>query len=370
MKTQIESSRKIDRRPNGMQNKINMQLRHEICNGIYATGSRLPSRAELIKYFRTSPTTIQQAFNKLTEDNFIISKGKRGTFVTNHPPCFSKYAIVFPFNIHLKKYDGTFYQILGKLAERKRRDDGAEFSLYMGLDGHTDLPDYERLLLDMRSLRLSGIIFASSPHNLENSPLFEEILARKDLPKVAFMSEAIYPSIQTISIDSDVFLKKSLKLFQSRGCRRLAILGAVSEGNETIYRESELPFKAKQMGMELNSEWIQVVHSNLASRIRQLVHLLLQGPSDRRPDALLILDSIFVEEALKGIKELGLELSKDITVVGHCNFPEPPEVKGPMTFMGYNIELFLDTCLEMMKKQKKGSLNMPLTFIPLKKQDN
>lgn len=358
--------------PNGRQNAINLRLRHDILEGIFPPGSRLPTKIELQKEYHTTSATVQNALHKMKADGFTRSEGKRGTFVADYPPCHSRYAIVFPRNINLEKNTSTFWQVLARLASQKKREDGVDFSLYMGLNGHVDEPDYKRLLQDLHLKNLAGIIFASPVHLIEKTPLFKEIIARKNLPKVAFVHKSSYPEIPSISTDPDDLLMQSLNLFQSRKCRRLAVLGALSgtEGAETLRRETELPTEAKRKGMELRPEWIQCLPHTLSSRARLLTQLLLQGERGKRPDALLILDSSLVESAMTGIEDLGLDPAKDITVVGHCNFPEPPNTKTPITFIGFNVEMFLDTCLKLMNKQRKGSLNPPMTLIPFEVRES
>ncbi len=366
MKSKAVKQKKGNGFPNGRQNAINERLRRDVLEGVRLPGSRLPTRIELQKKYRTTPVTVQRALDKMEADGFIRSEGRRGTFISSNPPCLSRYAIVFPFHIFSEKQAGTFWQVLGRLATSRKMEDGKEFSLYMGLNGHIDEPDYKRLYQDLQSYRLAGIIFASGLHLFSNTPLYKEIFAQKGLPKVAFMSEAAYPTIPALTIDPDDFLRKALDLFQSRGCRRLAIVGTMSgEGDtETFHREPELPAEAERRGMELRPEWVQVMHYRLASRTRQLMRLMFQGPRNSRPDALLIWDSSLVPAATQGISELGLT-SKDITVVGHCNFPEAPKSMVPITFVGFNVNVFLDTCMNIMRRRKEGLSNLNLTMIPL-----
>jgi hypothetical protein len=330
MKSKARKQKKGNGSPNGRQNAINERLRRDVMECVRLPGSRLPTRVELQKKYRTTPVTVQRALDKMEADGFIRSDGRRGTFIASNPPCLSRYAIVFPFHIFSEKQAGTFWQVLGRLATSRKMEDGTEFSLYMGLNGHVDEPDYRRLFQDLQSFRLAGIIFASGLHLIGNTPLFKEIFVHKEIPKVAFMSEAVYPTIPAISVDPEDFIRKALDLFKRRGCRRLAILGTMSgEGDtETFYREAELPAEAERRGMEL------------------------------RP----------VPAVTQGISELGLT-SEDITVVGHCNFPEVPRSMVPITFVGFNVNVFLDTCMNIMHRRREGLSNLNITMIPLETKE-
>ena len=70
-------------------------MRQEIVSGTRLPGSRLPTRLQMIEELQASPGTVQRALDRLIQDGFIESRGKRGTFVTNHPPHLYQYGVAF-----------------------------------------------------------------------------------------------------------------------------------------------------------------------------------------------------------------------------------------------------------------------------------
>ncbi len=361
-----ETHRKQGKRgPNGLQDEINLRIRREISEGRCKPGSRLPFRAELEKTYRTTPVTIQKAFDKLAEEGFIRSEGKRGTFVTSHPPCLSNYAIAYPFHLDGRTPDISFFSVLANLAKSGRYAPDRKFTLYFGLNGHVDEPDYKRLQEDVQDMRLAGIIFASAPFQIAQTPLFKEIMGRKDLSKIAFMSAHAYPKIPAVTNDYDDSMRKSLDYLKKQRCRRLAILhNAHGKGSDVIHRsKQEMIDEAAKCGMTVKPWWIQGIHPDVAHCARGLVQLLFQGPKTERPDALMIMDDSLVESATNGIADAGLASPRDIHVVGFCNFPEPPPAAVPVKFIGMNVLTFLDTCLESLDRQRDGKKVRPLTVI-------
>jgi DNA-binding LacI/PurR family transcriptional regulator len=223
------------------------------------------------------------------------------------------------------------------------------------LNGHTDEPDYRRLLHDVRTHKLAGILFASSPHLLLKTPLYAEIMARTELSKVAWMSRAAYPDMPIVASSDPDYLRRALDFFRTQGCRRLAVIGtAHMDGGGLMPHETELAAEAARHGLEVRPYWVQAMHASLASRTRPLAQLLMQGASDERPDALLILDDSLVEAATAGVADAGLTGTDDVTILGHANFPEPPFSAVPITRLGFDVEDVLAKCLDVMDRQRRG----------------
>jgi GntR family transcriptional regulator len=57
-------------------------LREKIMSGMFASGARLPTEAELIRLYGVGRVTVRQALAALTKDGLIERKRRRGTFVT------------------------------------------------------------------------------------------------------------------------------------------------------------------------------------------------------------------------------------------------------------------------------------------------
>lgn len=352
--------------PTGLQDEINRQFRSDVRRGVYLPGTRLPARAELQKLYQTTPVTIQRAFDKLKEDGFIRSEGQRGTFVADCPPCLANYAVVFPYHFKSQHPELNFWRVLALEAKRKSKSSDNSFTIYTDLNGHIDEPDYIKLSEDVKAERLAGIIFASSPHLLAKTPLFEDIMARTELPKVAFMGISRFPGIPVVSNSLEDSLCMVLNFFRNNGRHNLGVITAMSgiEGDGKINHEDLLISESEKRGIKLLPQHLQVMHSSLASRARALTQLLLKGAAAERPDALLIMDDSLVEAVSKGIVDCGLTNPDDLLVVGYSNFPEMPVSSVPISRYGFDVSVFLETCLNIMAKQHKGEAVPPKTLIP------
>ena len=71
-------------------------IRTQIVSGKFSPGSRLPTRAALVKRYRTTPVTVQRVFDTLAKEGFIVARGRAGTFVAEQPPHLANYVLFFP----------------------------------------------------------------------------------------------------------------------------------------------------------------------------------------------------------------------------------------------------------------------------------
>ena len=341
--------------PNGKQTKISLKIRRDIRNGIYAPGEKLPPRTELEQEYASSTVTVQKAFDKLKEDGYIYSDGPKGTFVAKNPPCFSNYAIVFPH--HLKEYDEkvSFYGELKELSQSIKKSD-CYFTIYTGLNGHVDELDYVRLCDDVKADRLAGIIFATDPSLIQETPLFKKIINNKYLPKVAFMGRPVYPEIPTIKqVDQ---ITKIFDFLEKNKVERLAVItyqqDVVDHNHFSTYHEEEIFRLAKARNIDLPKYNFQVRHPALAVRTRDLSHLLLKGEAKDRPQALWIANDSLVEGATKGIVDAGLKVPEDLIVISHCNFPKKSKSFVNTYWYGLDVNDFINLALDILNRQTRG----------------
>lgn len=366
MTTHKQAAGKTRRGPNGQQARINLRLRQEICNGVYAPGSRLPTRTELQKRYGAAPVTIQNVFDALTAAGFVRSAGQSGTFVADYPPCLANYAIVFPGHFDSLHLEVSFWRVLANLAESGHYAPQRRFTVYTDLNGYTDSPGYVRLAEDIQAQQVAGIIFASNPYPIATTPLFAAIMSRPALPKVAFMGGPGFPGLPAVSTNHEDSLCLVFNYLQNRGVRRLAVLTILlGQGKfDDFPYEANLYAEAGKRGIQLLPRHVQIMHPLVFPRARPLTQLLLHGRPDERPDGMLILDDSLVEHATQGIAEAGLRPPEDLTVVAYGNFPEPPKSAVPVVFFGLDVSAVFDRFLDILDRQRAGKPCQPLTVIP------
>lgn len=355
--------------PNGKQQEICSQIREDIKRGNYKPGDRLPCRDELRDFYCAGPVTIQRAFDKLKEDGFIVSLGKRGTFVAEHPPCFCNYAIVFPHDFSNKSPKVNFYRILADLAKNDTRREDCYFTVYDKVTGHADDPSYIRLYDDIMRDCIAGVIFIVSVAKLKHTPLYKEVCSRKNLMKVALNGAYdIDEEIPRISFQNNGVIEKIFDFLEMKKVKKLAVISAlIGDGSDfKVPNEDYIFSEAAKRGIELRRSNFQVRYPDLAPRTRELAELLFSGKAEDCPDGLWIMTDSLVKAATQGILDAGIKVPDDLTVISHCNFPMQPDAKVATSWYGVDILNFIDKALEIMHKNRSGDKVGLSTFVPIR----
>ena len=154
------------------QNAILAALRGEILAGALAPGQRLPTRSNLIARFGASSVTVQHVLDTLIADGFVEPRGRSGTFVADHPPHLHHYGLVIAGTLAERARWPHFWNALEGEAQRLFGEGPGSMTVYYGIASRDEL-HYPRLLHDVQARRLAGLVFATNPHWLHNTPVLD-----------------------------------------------------------------------------------------------------------------------------------------------------------------------------------------------------
>lgn len=337
-------------------------LRGRILSGEFEPGTRLPTRRELGTEFRASPLTIQHALDRLTSHGFVESRGRHGTFVSAHPPHLSSYAIIFP-NVPDAGGRRRFWSHLLHEAVNVRRSRPCRIAFYFGLDGQADNPDYQKLLREVRSGRVAGVIFMEPPENFRDSPLLDE----PGLGRVAIMPAhhmAAYPGVAAVDINWEMFVAKGLDYLRGLGRSRIAALFASGDGPPAP-GELELIGQLRSAGLEANPSWMfGIAVPAGAGWARRWAALLASTPAASRPDGLIVGDDRLLDAALAGVTDAGVAVGRELDVAVHGELSDPAPLGMPLRRIGFDTQQVLDACLGEIDRQRREKAPPVLVLVP------
>lgn len=75
--------------PTPIWNQIEEQVRHQVASGALRPGDALPSVRDLAREQRINPNTVAKAYQRLVEEEILVSRRGEGTFVAQDPPTMS-----------------------------------------------------------------------------------------------------------------------------------------------------------------------------------------------------------------------------------------------------------------------------------------
>lgn len=336
-------------------------LRDRIVNGAWAAGMRIPNREDIQEEFGGGSATIQKAINVLLHDGFLVARGRAGTYVVEHPPHLTRYALVYQTRRQTDSFtiwSTAWSAMLGCLPELKRGTH-RRFDICEGIDGHADVEDYQRLLRDIDARRLAGVIFGEMPTRLEETPLLADSLR---VPRAAFMSVPIH-GIPVVTIDNDSWINTALTRLREQGRKRVAVLYTLTTNRHIDNFRTKAMAAIAAHGLETRNSWVVPSHPLTPMTMRAVTQLIMQSSAGERPDAFVIQDDHLVEEATLGLHEAGVSAASGLEVIALCNFPILPRQHVPVTFLGYEAGEVMSKLVDLIDKQRRGETVAPMTFV-------
>ncbi|MBA3936034.1 MAG: GntR family transcriptional regulator [Planctomycetes bacterium] len=326
------------------QNAILDALRGEILAGVIRPGQRLPTRTELVARFGASSVTIQRALDTLIADGVVQPHGRSGTFVVDHPPHLVHFGLVIAESSAVRERWPHFWRVLADRASQLFGSGPRRMTVYTGTAAR-DERQYPQLLRDVQSRRLAGLIFASDPYHVINSP----VLDLPGLPRVAIGQHAGSTLASVVGLDAQAIFDLAVRRFAALGRKRVALL--TLPGIEPRHREHFLASLAG-LGLETRPEWLQAAVIDYPYWAEHVTRLLFRPGQGQLPDALLITDDNLVGPATAGLAALGLRCPADLEVIAHANFPGATASALPITRLGFDADELLRLCVADLDRQR------------------
>jgi len=326
--------------------RIASSVRDRIVRRELLPGSRLPPRTEFERQFDASSVTVQQAFGQLIREGFVQVRPKRGTFVAEQPPHLSRYAVVFCQCPSEDGFWSRYFATINQVALSMREQFDLDVQTFYGVNRHDESDDFARLLRQVRNHRFAGLIFATPPFHLAETP----VLTEPGLPRVGIMDSPL-PGVAAVQLDQPSVVEAALDHLQQRGRSKIALL-ASGQGAFTGDRLGHLNRELDRRGMQTRPFWLQAIDPHQPEAVRNGVHLLMR--CQERPDGLVILDDNLEEHAAAGLMAAGVSVPEDLEVVAHCNFPSATYPTLPLRRVGFDLRDVLMAALRLIDRQRAG----------------
>lgn len=338
------------------QDEIIWRLKEQILRGSLKPGQRLPTRSDLHKALGASSVTLQRAFDRLVAEGFVVPRGKRGTFVADHPPHLGRYAVAMAVPRSMV-FRNLFYSTISSVAAALSAELPLDLPVFTSIDASERSEGSRTLLQAVEAMALAGLIFVGRPEVPDNSPL----ITTEALPRVTLnhYSEQV-PHFVDLG-GAEGFAKKAVKHLAERGRRRLALI--VTGGNEPE-RIQAFEQAVLKNSAETHRYWIHAVHPEHAVWADNLVHLIYRDRRESVPDGLVIADDNLVEHACAGLIQAGMRVPEEVEVVAHCNFPYSGSGVLPVTRLGYDIRATLLKAVDVLDRQRRAQDGPTKVTIP------
>ena len=325
------------------ETRVVEELRRRIASRELRPGSRLPTYERLELDCGASRMTLQRAVARLKRDGFVTSVERTGLFVSDFPPCFSRYGILIPSHERFSRFWRCFIEAANAMAELSP---ARSFSVFRNLDDtHHSSEEWRRMREEVRDCRLAGII---SLFGLEGFCSDMDFFRSLSIPLV---TAGFYDGFSAgISFDYPMFVEKAMAHFKAKGRRKVAV---ISKGQtQSPILDGMDAFLATHGWFHSPFHWrMPIDNPAVANHITQL---LLSLPAKERPDALLIADDHLIEYAAKGIVACGVRVPQDLEVIAHCNWREVVPCPLAIRYLGYDTNSVLLAALNTIDSLNSG----------------
>lgn len=334
------------------------QLRRSILSGDLSPGARMPTRREVEQSFDASRMTIQQAFDRLVHDGFIVTRGAAGTFVADNPPHICNYALAFYNHPAGSEYErfSRFSQALNAAANDYTDTDGRTITAFYNCNGLRESADYCQLMKDLHAQRVAGIIFAFPLSLLPDSPL----VTAPGLPRVGIAGGDKF-GIPCVNPDHNDVLRRAVAHLAGRGKQRIA---TIDHEQSLINRKNTLFEAMNAHGLPVVPYWHQYQNHLYAETTYNSAYLLFNPQQTEHPDALIVADDNLAAAAVAGVAAAGVRVPEEVEIVVHCNWPLPPKTVLPVTRIGFDTAQLLDAYIRNLDAQRAGVTPPGMTLIP------
>jgi DNA-binding LacI/PurR family transcriptional regulator len=319
----------------GKSGRIADQLRGRIVKGQWTPGTRLPTRIELEQQFATSAATVQKALDLLKRDQFIVPRGRQGTFVADRLPHRHRIGVVFPVDPDRSPTWSRMYAAIDDEARQMIHSGRRDLRIYYGVkdpesDGH------RRLVRDVAQDRLAGVFIVGMGLGVfEHTPVLGHPYLR-----IAALTSQSRPGVMQVAIGH--ILPAAVDRLAEAGRRRLALIHSAYQP----HLPEQFAALLKTRGLTHHVNWSIPAAPAAPQGARAGAFLLLSQPADRRPDAIIVTDDYLAEQATLGVLDAGVRAPDDVTVVVQCNFPLLPPSVTPVDRMGVDLPALLHAALE------------------------
>ncbi len=330
-------------------------MKDQILEGSLSPGRRIPTRVDLEKKYQASSRTVQKSLAVLVDEGFIYVRGRKGgSFISERPPCQSRFALLFPQKREYWLGRNMFYQSLYNQARAISIKNDISFELFHGYSNLKNFDTFLKLTDDLIARKYAGVIFASPPFQLEGSQLLEH----PDILRAGVMSKDHFPKIPKVS-PSGKFLEMAMERLALLDCKKPFLLSASAGGISDSFQGY-----CQKFMMNYDIRRIQVSSRDDAQMANHIVQAVMSLSPAIRPDGMIIADDLLEPPAVNGLIACGFSKGKHFPIVSMCNYPLLQPCKVNVIHLGYDTDRCLELLVNLIQGQQRGNPVTGFTVIP------
>ena len=339
--------------PNTKQLKLQDALKQELQSGNFQVGDRFYTEKEIMRKYRVSSVTVARAVGEMTQQGYFERKRKLGTFVrgTRTIPGMSGEVMTCPLYINQAGHEESARQELSWfLVEEIRR---GIINAYPGMV--KILPMDEILDAAQRDPNLLTILF---PQRIEFYA--EKYRSRCPGNTVEILLPPNFgPQVNCVRPDYMMGVFDAVSHLIHLGHRRIAFIG----DSKSTYRYAAYRIALETRQLEMFPELVIREAQPTGDGTDLLIDRLLRLPKEQRPTALFCVNDRIAINAMEALRNRGLAIPDDISVIGFDDIEESATAPVPLSTVKVPYyEIGQTAVAVLMEKIKTGQDILPKTI--------
>ena len=328
---------------------IKNKIKEDIKNGIII--DKLPGERVLAKDFEVSYMTIRKAVTDLVEKGILHKNTTKGTFVSNNkmsPKVTQNIGFLLDEGIR-EGISSPYYSLVFKALEEEVKKNGYNLILFSDFEGLNPLNGQKKI---------DGVIISCFPRIESN---IQEI--KKLIPIVLLDNLATDKSIPSVTIDNFNGCSESVEYLYSLGHKRIGFISGLLDSD--ISKERLLGYTSvlKNLGLDTDKKLIFKGDYSYESGEKAAKHFLsLSDP----PTAIMCANDTMAIGAMKVIREKGLSIPADVSVIGFDDIEVASRVFPSLTTIAAPINQISTKSVNLLLSAIKGSdIDYQHTILPV-----
>lgn len=300
---------------------------------------KLPGERVLAKNYGVSYMTIRRAITELVEEGILHKNSTKGAFVSN-----SKMTPKITYNIGFFLDQGIkdgisspYYSLVFNALEQEAKKSGYNLMLYSEADDINPLNSQKKI---------DGVIICSFPR-IEDK--IQEL--KKLLPIVLLDNLSADKSIPSVTLDNFNGSSEAAEYLWSLGHRRIGFIAGLLDSDVCRERLMGYTSAMNKLGAEADDNLVFKGDYSYESGEAGARHMLgLKNP----PTAIMCANDSMAIGVMKVVRESGLRVPEDISVVGFDDIKVASKVFPSLTTIGAPISAIAEKSIGVMLEMING----------------
>lgn len=275
---------------------------------------------DIAKLAGVSPGTVSNALNdrkgvgKETKTKIIKIAEELGYF-RNHKKNEENAIRLILFKKHgYVVSDTQFFSALIEACENECRQNGYELLISQVIHGEHDT---ENVLKIINQGKIDGILLLATEMSEEDFCYFEDL----NIPIVVLDSYFELKGYDYIVINNVSGSYKATKYFIDNGHKRIGMLGSSINISNFEYRYKGFKKAIEESGLTLRQDDEILIEPTLDGSYKDMKEYLERNKGKELPTALFAFNDIIALGAIRAMQEQGINIPKDISIIGFDDIP-------------------------------------------------